>query len=607
MDLTDFKIRQFLGEYAVDHRNSEMMNFIIEETTAQAQAKGENINLNLILISAARKSIFTRAIDGMRFLQDSGMKLDLIYGMAFSAGSLEIMEYCYQQDPTIVDRYLSRLDDEINILNCMSFPFVLKHATKRDPAKSNEIFVRLVENAHLGFVVKECCEILEISPDEISGALEKAASHGNANMFETLHKMGGELNYQNHACIKAALSQGNRDILHYLEEQHICLEDFSTEKELEGYRQAAWRLKYWEELHGRPPPVSLKWHDPERYHPFSYEFAEACLQKENMSTSKLAWNISVLLHTDRQVALYLQRWGSRDRHPLFSLIHDIEIPEDPFDTAAWGAALLKHGPEMAKMVKFAGHMPRPHDSVLETRLALAPFIYRRAGEMPELARFCATFMAEEENFDKALDLYRAQKSAGFPEKNIPALCIPGERFGMPGARFYQLPPDDMRGLFLGELVGCCQSVGSDGEECAVNGFTSPDAGFYVIEDREGHITGATWAWRGTQGEMVFDSLEYKRAHITPAQWKALLQAVSADLANNTVPHNVSALMVGTGGDTPKDMDFCPAVAAQPAGHNGYEDSRQQYQIWMGHDYAHKLALQGSSGFLPVSGLKPALS
>jgi hypothetical protein len=323
------------------------------------------------------------------------------------------------------------------------------------------------------------------------------------------------------------------------------------------------------------------------------------MEKEVWHQYAAVWACSTLFETDRQMARYFRRWGERHEKPLLHLIHDMEVPDENFDTRAWGDAIIEHGPEMAKLLPWAGSVTRPCRTLLDTRLSVAPFRYKRGMEMPEIMKLCALHDVPEEDFNKALDLYNRQKEHGFPAKNIPDFEVEGVRFNMLGARFHRLAPDDMRGLFLGHFTDCCQSIDSDGAVCAEHGFMSAEAGFYVIEDERGQIIAATWAWRGTDNALVFDSLESKKGAVSSLQWQKLLDAVKDDLHHSRIDHDVTALLVGCGGNTPKDMGYLPVIPAQPIDHEPYEDSTRQLQIWVNDSYGRDLALRQYAVLIPA--------
>jgi hypothetical protein len=274
------------------------------------------------------------------------------------------------------------------------------------------------------------------------------------------------------------------------------------------------------------------------------------------------------------------------KQPLHDIIQMIQLPEKKtpeINLDSWRSAIMQCGPSMARLVKFADKVPVPERSrdgktwsMVKTREKVARFAYERAAENPALAVLCVEHGVTEISFNKALELSKNPPKT----KNIPDIVIDGEEFDAPGATFRRLAADDIRGLFLGEMTDCCQSVGGVGEKCAEHGFTSEDSGFYVVENAKGQIIGQTWAWRGEKGELVFDSLETLGARVKDNQWLKLTQAFSKALAKK--PGNVTALHIGTGGATPKTLMFAfnnAASPAKPVDYSGYRDSHRQVVVW----------------------------
>ena len=75
-------------------------------------------------------------------------------------------------------------------------------------------------------------------------------------------------------------------------------------------------------------------------------------------------------------------------------------------------------------------------------------------------------------------------------------------------KFYKMDHDDIKGPFLGCYTDCCQHFHNAGRSCAKAGWKNPSSGFYVIE-KDGEIIVQSWAWRGKNGELCFDSIEAK--------------------------------------------------------------------------------------------------
>ena len=60
---------------------------------------------------------------------------------------------------------------------------------------------------------------------------------------------------------------------------------------------------------------------------------------------------------------------------------------------------------------------------------------------------------------------------------------------------------------LGDLTNCCQCLGGAGETAMMHGFLNPDAGFWIIEDKDGKVRAQAEIWIANEGTLVFDNIE----------------------------------------------------------------------------------------------------
>ena len=61
---------------------------------------------------------------------------------------------------------------------------------------------------------------------------------------------------------------------------------------------------------------------------------------------------------------------------------------------------------------------------------------------------------------------------------------------------------------LGQLTNCCQHLGSAGETAMMHSFLNPEAGFWVIEDRNGEVKAQAAIWKSDFDKLVFDNIEF---------------------------------------------------------------------------------------------------
>ena len=84
---------------------------------------------------------------------------------------------------------------------------------------------------------------------------------------------------------------------------------------------------------------------------------------------------------------------------------------------------------------------------------------------------------DEDSFNDYLDLKPCDD-----HKLLPEVTIIDEDFTLS-----KLPAEDPRAAILGAYTGCCQSLGSHGEDCVRYGIEYPNAGFYIITNNKKNL------------------------------------------------------------------------------------------------------------------------
>jgi hypothetical protein len=337
------------------------------------------------------------------------------------------------------------------------------------------------------------------------------------------------------------------------------------------------------------PPQHLHNQNPAFFKKSVYEAILPLLRHEGYTGkegARMAFAASALFQSENRVLEYLERWGKAGNQRLHDLVYMIKLPKDGNPNLKdWGDAVLKCGPAMARLVKFADKLPSPLKSSdgktwssANTRAKCATFAFNKAAEHPQLAALCFKHELDEEDFEEALEIVKKGPSK---KKNLPAITLDGKAFDMEGGKFYQLPANDIRGLLLGEETDCCQSVNNHGHDCAEYGYRSKNGAFYVVENAKGKIIGQTFAWRGENNEMCFDTLETLGKNVTDQQWQKILKAAGDDLSKRA-DHKITRLTVGMGGGTPDALKKAFKSASSPAtpkDYSGYRESKSQIVVW----------------------------
>lgn len=539
---------------------------------------------------------------------------------AAKSGHLEIVRYLHEHGADVRASYASygsALPDAAANGHLEIVRYLHKRGT--NIRALNDAALRLAaENGHLETVRYLHGHGANIRVDG-DHALRKAAEKGHFEVVRYLHKHGADIRADDDYALRYSIAGGHFEIMRYLHEHGADIRSYNSSilhypskgghfevarylhehgvrLNTAIYQKGFDRLDLWKEKAGTCPPV-LECLSPYYFQPEAFAAACQALEREGYkdeTARQYAYHAAGLFGTAGRLFVYLEAHGDgASKQPLHDIVQNIRLPQaGRFDLRAWGDAVLKHGPKMARLVKFADRLPQPEKdaagkgwSYARTKAAVARFAYANGGEHPELAALCFEYEWDEGDFEKAREAV-AQYAEKYPggrkrESRIPAVDIDGGAFGKDGCRFYKLPDGDPRGLFLGEFTNCCQHFAGEGAECARHGFLFEDGGFYVVADRKKDaVVAQAWAWRGEKGELVFDSLESLPGHMSAQNWGSLCREFAAALEKTGAEgeDKITAFNIGTGGATPS-LDFPGADdPAKPRSYKGYRDSGGQYTV-----------------------------
>lgn len=312
--------------------------------------------------------------------------------------------------------------------------------------------------------------------------------------------------------------------------------------------------------------------------------------------------IAALFQDEHKLLQYINKWVKPTIDPVIALISHFpydHVQKGHIDYPSWGNAILKCGPAMSKLLRYAHLIDGPKKSadgknwsVKETTKAIAQKFYKSNYDRnPEMAALCLEHKIPPSHFGMLLS-----KIENAPKvKTLPEITIDGKKFGMSGAKFKKMANDDWRALFVGNMIDCCQSITFDhAKSCAYHSLEDENGAVYIVEKDDGDILGCTWAWRNEQNDIVFDSLETLGKRVTPQQWIEILRETSRELNANKSQHKISRLLVGLAGGTPKPAlleEFNAAVEdpAKPSNYNGFWEAKKQVLVW---SRAHSNHIEG---------------
>ena len=453
-------------------------------------------------------------------------------------------------------------------------------------AQQGADFVRdLAERVTAGYNLHKALtyeNIVQGLPKPPAETIHGSAVTGDLETLRQLHQQGGDIRAENDVAVRWAAYKGHLAVMQYLQQQGADMDLFSdwTKKQYQKYLG-------WSKSAGVPAPSGCLDFPPELFRDKNvqdcFQILAKALRSEGYSNGfdhKIAFPAAVLFGDDQTALRYLKAHGTAGKQPLHDVIYQLQFRKNPLDPNinwnAWRGAVSAHGPKMAKLFKFADKVTPVRSACgknwlyHETLKEVAKHAYDKAAEHPELSALFLTYAMDNKDFNDALELVKKRENKAI-KSNIPDIA-----FKMPnGLTYRKLADGDLRGLVLGEITDCCQTINNHGDKCVRHGFASENGGFYVVEDKKGEIIGQSWAWLGENDELVLDSLETLGKRISADEWKNLAEEFASHLEKSAP--KVTALHIGAGGKTPR-LEFNKS-AAQPKDHKGYRDSKNQYRVW----------------------------
>jgi hypothetical protein len=272
--------------------------------------------------------------------------------------------------------------------------------------------------------------------------------------------------------------------------------------------------------------------------------------------------------------------------PEFFEASEVSLPE----IKIWREINGKYGKEAIKLFAKAGDLKSAGFDIYEFAQTNAiEDVYKKAQELSktlkykdeeshkELAKLMHEYNYSEKIFNKVVkEILPNQKK----DDLIPNISFKMKLPQKGEFTFSKLKPGALEGLFLGKKSYSCQSIDYDGEQCAIDGFTRQDAGFYVFKNKKGEIIAQSYAWIGQNknGEdvLVLDSYEY----VPLPAYKDLFVMAMKKLEVEIKKFGFSELYVGCGGRTPKlnSEQLHEEVKPKDKGLFQYYDSKSVYKI-----------------------------
>ncbi|MBN9543824.1 MAG: hypothetical protein J0G32_08560, partial [Alphaproteobacteria bacterium] len=360
------------------------------------------------------------------------------------------------------------------------------------------------------------------------------------------------------------------------------------------------------------------------------EFVSEVVERRSIKPAQIAqktYNLMAIFDKDPEKALnYLNNFISKNSgyhdYPVDKILNFELPPKNMIHLSAWKKLLKDHGDVVIQMLSKAVQYENLLDTnnsrgpkdISELNLIRVKVEFERYKENPKLAELYFFHNAKSGQYNQTLDLI-ANGSIKFKNKdNLPIVTLDvgseirsqvskdiyqrfrnlsEQKVGLDNKKItaeqraeniekitkkevdnyidnlymVKLPAGDYRGLILGDISKCCQTIGRNGEQCAIDGTNLENNGFYVLIkanaqtsfnpakidwdnfEKNGHnIIGQGYAWRSTNNNIVFDSWENASPEIDNDATPSILKAFSEKLID--ADPTISKVIIGLGGRTP---------------------------------------------------------
>jgi hypothetical protein len=306
-------------------------------------------------------------------------------------------------------------------------------------------------------------------------------------------------------------------------------------------------------------------------------------QAENAAAKAHALKLAVLFGGDKggkeQANRFLTKLAGHKNDAFFSKplseMLDFRIPEGKEWTPRKWKALAAQDPSVLKYLRVADKTEKLGDFpglAKDVPFLAARFFYADGEKHPEFAAMAAMHGLSEKEFGDGLKVALQPKE----RHALPPFRIDGsdiESDGKDLGRYYmeQLAPNDLRGLFVGNITGCCTKFGGQGESCVRHARQSEDSCMYVWKQKTGgaiapddKIVAVSWAFMAKNNMLFFDGY----GHTDSGRHKPLLQPF--------LEHFAYMLTDGRGAfNWPEEAPVVGARVAGPAGYAGVPKDMKQ--------------------------------
>ena len=331
---------------------------------------------------------------------------------------------------------------------------------------------------------------------------------------------------------------------------------------------------------------------------------------------------------------------------LMGAIPNFKVNNEELDIDGW-RKLVKSTKGVKKVVKAFSQAhelqkdskaPSNMDEFVSNQEGILNQSYGKLKDHPEFKDFaaiCKHYKISEYLFDKCLKLIEDRKVAPKVSDEIPDIVIDiGKEFpefkddpeikNKDGFYLVRLPAGDLRGLILGEITDCCQSVGGNSEFVSIDGTNLQTNGFYVLIkskgkdfnphkidwdnfEKDGHkIQGQGYVWLShSKSTLTIDSWENLSSSSNNKMMGEVLKKFGEKIHSDNP--SIQRVTIGIGGKTPEEIrSFTSATSEGMFEGKQYGDSKNQVELYVDPDLLNKIEQLEKELDLPSSILQEVL-
>ena len=223
------------------------------------------------------------------------------------------------------------------------------------------------------------------------------------------------------------------------------------------------------------------------------------------ANTKAAYHLAVIFRDIQSLNRWVSKVTSCGKTPTAIDMHDAYIDAKTIieleHKAGW-LKMLAQFPDLRWKVDFFREFEKEFKRLPLGKREFEDFastLKYKGVENKSVAQVCAKFDLGQSRFEDYQEFFK--KHGPKTATMLPSVEVVNGEY-----KFIKMDDHDIEGPFLGLATDCCQHLHSAGNSCAKAGWKDQESGFYVVL-KGSNIVAQSWAWRGKDGTLCFDSIE----------------------------------------------------------------------------------------------------